>query len=76
MDRLDILKELDSIVDGTHTHIFKLDSRAYALACRALDLPPPEEIVFVDDQPRNIEGGCRAGLDALQFDVTLAAAGG
>jgi FMN phosphatase YigB (HAD superfamily) len=37
---------------------------------------PPEEIVFVDDQPRNIEGGCRAGLDALQFDVTLAAAGG
>jgi len=69
MDRLDILKELDSIVDGTHTHILKPDPRAYALGCEALNLAP-EEIVFVDDQPRNIEGAGRAGLDALQFDVT------
>jgi len=24
----------------------------------------------VDDQPRNVEGARRVGLDALQFDVT------
>ena len=43
--------------------------RAYALGCEALDLAP-SEIVFVDDQPRNVEGARRVGLDALQFDVT------
>ena len=31
---------------------------------------PLEEVVFVDDQPRNVEGARRAGLDAVQFDVT------
>jgi len=35
----------------------------------ALDLVP-DEIVFADDQPRNVDGACRVGLDALQFDVT------
>jgi putative hydrolase of the HAD superfamily len=69
MDRLDILKEMDSLIDATHTHILKPDPRAYALGCEALGLAPGE-IVFVDDQPRNIEGARRAGLDAVQFDVT------
>lgn len=69
LQQLDILKEIDSIVDATHTHILKPDPRAYALGCEALGLSP-EEVVFVDDQPRNVEGARRAGLDALQFDVT------
>jgi len=69
MDRLDILNEMDSVVDATHTHILKPDRRAYLLGCEALGLPP-EDVVFVDDQPRNVEGARRAGLDALQFDVT------
>jgi len=69
MDRLDILKGIDSIVDATHTRILKPDPRAYALGCEALGLSP-EEIVFVDDQLRNVEGARRAELDAVQFDVT------
>jgi putative hydrolase of the HAD superfamily len=69
MDRLDILKEMDSLVDATHTHILKPDPRAYALGCEALGLTAAE-VVFVDDQPRNIEGGRRAGLETVQFDVT------
>lgn len=69
MDRLDILKEIDSIVDATHTRILKPDPRAYALGCEALGLSP-EEIVFVDDQTRNVEGARRAELNAVQFDVT------
>lgn len=69
MDRLDILKEIDSLVDATHTHILKPDPEAYALGCEALGLAPGE-VVFVDDQPRNVDGARRAGLDAIQFDVT------
>jgi putative hydrolase of the HAD superfamily len=69
MDRLDILKEIDSLIDATHTHILKPNPRAYALGCEALGLAP-REVVFVDDQPRNIEGARRAGLDTIQFDVT------
>jgi putative hydrolase of the HAD superfamily len=69
LGRLDILKEIDSIVDATHTHVLKPDPRAYALGCEALGLSP-EEIVFVDDQLRNVDGARRAQLDAIQFDVT------
>jgi putative hydrolase of the HAD superfamily len=69
MDRLTILKEVDVIVDATHTQILKPDPRAYQLGCEALGLAP-EHIVFVDDQPRNVEGAIRAGLAAVQFDVT------
>jgi putative hydrolase of the HAD superfamily len=69
LERLDILKKIDSVVDATHTHILKPDPRAYALGCEALGLSP-EEIVFVDDQLRNVDGARRAQLDAVQFDVT------
>jgi putative hydrolase of the HAD superfamily len=69
MDRLDILKEMDSLIDATHTHILKPDPRAYELGCEALGLSAAE-VVFVDDQPRNIEGARRAGLETVQFDVT------
>jgi putative hydrolase of the HAD superfamily len=69
MDRLDILKEMHSLIDATHTHVLKPDPRAYELGCEALGLSPAE-VVFVDDQPRNIEGAHRAGLDTVCFDVT------
>lgn len=69
MDRLDILTQIDSLVDATHTHILKPDPRAYALGCDALGLAPGD-VVFVDDQPRNVDGARRAGLDAVLFDVT------
>ena len=69
MERLEILKEIDSIVDATHTHILKPDPRAYRLGCEALGLSP-DQVLFVDDQSRNVDGADRAGLDALLFDVT------
>lgn len=68
MAKLDILKLMDSMVDATHTKILKPDPRAYALGCEALGLAP-ENVVFVDDQARNIEGARAAGLIAIQFDV-------
>lgn len=69
MARLDVLKDMDSLVDATHTKILKPDPRAYALGCEALGLAPAQ-VVFVDDQPRNVEGARRAGLTAIAFDVT------
>jgi putative hydrolase of the HAD superfamily len=69
LEGLDILKLMDCVVDATLTHILKPDPRAYALGCEALGLPP-SEIVFVDDQARNVEGARRAGLVAVAFDVT------
>ena len=68
MARLDILKLMDCVVDATHTKILKPDPRAYALGCAALGLPP-ERIVFVDDQQRNVDGAKAAGLIAIRFDV-------
>ncbi len=69
IDNLDILKQMDCLIDATHTHILKPDPRAYALGVEAMGLPACE-IVFVDDQARNIEGARKAGLAAVHFDVT------
>ena len=69
IDNLDILKLMDCLIDATHTHILKPDPRAYALGVEAMGMPA-SEIVFVDDQARNVEGARKAGLVAVHFDVT------
>ena len=66
--RIDVMCEIDAIVDATHTKILKPDPRAYALALQALKLPA-HEVLFVDDQFRNIAGAVRAGLQAQFFDL-------
>lgn len=68
LDRMDILQEMEMIVDATHNNILKPDPRAYALAIEALKLKP-EEILFVDDQFRNVVGGVKAGLQTQYFDL-------
>lgn len=68
MSRIDVLKSFDAIVDGTHTGILKPDPRAYALAIEAMGLPAGD-ILFVDDQFRNIAGAVRAGLQTQHFDL-------
>jgi putative hydrolase of the HAD superfamily len=62
------LKDLDVIVDATHTGILKPDPRAYQLAIDALRLPP-EQILFVDDQFRNIAGAVNVGFQTQYFDL-------
>ena len=66
--RLPLLSRFDVIVDATHTHILKPDPRAYQSCLDALGLPA-EACVFVDDQPRNVEGARRIGLPSVAFDV-------
>ncbi|MCO5102181.1 MAG: HAD-IA family hydrolase [Burkholderiaceae bacterium] len=71
MDRLDLLRDIDVLVDATHTHILKPDPRAYALALEALGVDA-QRVLFVDDQLRNVEGARRLGIEAVHFDVAAA----
>jgi putative hydrolase of the HAD superfamily len=66
--RMEVLRDMRVIVDASHTGVLKPDPRAYEQAIEGLDLPP-EQILFVDDQFRNIAGGVRAGLQTQYFDL-------
>lgn len=68
LERMDVLKHMRSVVDATHNGILKPDPRAYALSINALQLRP-EEILFVDDQFRNIAGAQSSGLQTQYFDL-------
>lgn len=71
--RLPLLQLFDAIVDATYTGILKPDPRAYAAVTEALGLPA-QQCVFVDDQQRNADGGVKAGLQVVHFDVLQPAA--
>ena len=66
--RLPLLQLFDVTVDATYTGILKPDPRAYAAVTEALGLPAGE-CVFVDDQQRNADGGVKAGMQVVHFDV-------
>lgn len=68
MSRMDVLEDMAVIVDATHTGILKPDPRAYQAAVEGLQMRP-EEVLFVDDQFRNIAGAVRAGLQTQYFDL-------
>lgn len=66
--RLPLLQLFDVVVDATYTGILKPDLRAYALVTEALGMSAAD-CVFVDDQKRNADGGVRAGMRVVHFDV-------
>lgn len=66
--RLPLLQLFDVTVDATYTGILKPDPRAYAAVTDALGLSA-HECVFVDDQKRNADGGVKAGMQVVHFDV-------
>ena len=68
MDRLEVLKEIDALVDGSHTQCLKPDPRAYRMALDLLKVDAAS-ILFVDDQPRNVAGASALGLNAVFFDL-------
>lgn len=68
MDRLELLKEIDVLVDGSHTQYLKPDPRAYLAAIDLLKADA-SAIVFVDDQSRNVAGAAAMGLNAVFFDL-------
>lgn len=71
--RLPLLQLFDVIVDATYTGILKPDPRAYEAVTEALGLEA-SDCVFVDDQKRNADGGMKAGMQVVHFDVLQPAA--
>ncbi len=69
VDNLPFINDLDSFYDATHSDILKPDPRAFAGAMENLNVKP-REVLFVDDQLRNIMGGMKFGLKTLHFDIT------
>jgi len=72
-ERLPLLEAFERIDDATYTGVLKPDPQAYLGSLQALGLQA-EEAVFVDDQPRNVEGARRLGIPTVAFDVTHPAA--
>ncbi|MCA8031279.1 HAD family hydrolase [Burkholderia cepacia] len=68
LSEIPVLKDMVAIIDATHTHILKPDARAYQMAVDALETPA-DDVLFVDDQIRNIVGAVRAGLQVHYFDL-------
>jgi len=69
LGQIKILEQMDFIIDATHTKILKPDARAYAFALRELACDA-KEVVFVDDQQRNVLGAEAVGMLAVHFDIT------
>ena len=66
------LQQVDHVVDCSDTKILKPDPRAFARAEEIIGCPA-ERMLFVDDQPRNVEGARACGLDGMWFDIAHAA---
>jgi len=69
LQQIDILSQMDFMVDATHTKILKPDPKAYQLALDQLACAA-SEVVFVDDQMRNVIGGEAVGMQAVHFNIT------
>ncbi len=69
LEQIEILSHMDFMIDATHTKILKPDPKAYQLALDKLDCTP-NEVVFVDDQLRNVVGGEAVGMQVVHFNIT------
>jgi len=66
IDRWKIADMFDDMIISAEVHLVKPDGRIYHLACSRLNVQP-DEAVFIDDMPENVEGARAAGLSAIQY---------
>jgi len=66
--RMGMLEQFDVVVDATHTGVLKPDPRSYAQAVDRMRLAAGD-ILFVDDQFRNIAGAAKAGMQTQHFEL-------
>ena len=67
-ERIRVLEHMETIVDATYTKTLKPAPEAYLNCLTTLGLNAAD-VVFVDDQPRNVKGAQNVGIEAVQFDV-------
>ena len=65
---MQVLDRFDPFVDLSNTGILKPDPRGYLRLLDRLELPA-DRVLFVDDQPVNIAGADKVGLQTVHFDV-------
>jgi putative hydrolase of the HAD superfamily len=63
----------DAIVDASEIGIRKPDPESYSVVITEIGLPP-EDLVFIDDNPAYVDGGLRAGMASVLLDVLNPAA--
>lgn len=68
VDRQRFLAEIDALVDCSVDGVLKPDPRAYRSGAAALGREP-EQVVFLDDQPWNVDGARAVGMTAFQVDL-------
>lgn len=56
------------LIDSSELGIRKPDPRPYLMACLGLGLPP-QDVVFIDDNPLYVEGGRAVGLRSILLEV-------
>lgn len=65
---LSFLRGMDSLVDASKTGVLKPDPRAYEQSLADLGVRA-HEVLFVDDQPRNVNGARALGIETVAFDI-------
>jgi HAD superfamily hydrolase (TIGR01509 family) len=65
-ERWRIADLFDDMIISTEVGLLKPDPRIYELSIRRLDVQP-DEAVFIDDMPVNVEGARNSGLHAIQY---------
>lgn len=69
VQRMTVIGRFDPLIDLSHVGFLKPDPRAYGHALKALDRDA-SAVVFLDDQPGNVDGARAAGITAVWFDPT------
>jgi putative hydrolase of the HAD superfamily len=57
----------ETMVFSCEVAIAKPDERIYRIACARLDVQP-EEVLFIDDDVKNVEAAAALGMHALRFE--------
>lgn len=69
IERISVIRRFDPIIDLSFSGVLKPAREAYEVALQRLGVAA-EAVVFVDDQPVNVEGARSVGIRAVWFDVT------
>lgn len=70
-DRTPVLRKLDGIVVSSRIHMLKPDPAIFLYTAETLGFNP-EETLFVDDSPKNVEGAITAGMEGYRFTTPAA----
>jgi putative hydrolase of the HAD superfamily len=69
VERMTVLRRFDPLIDLSHEPFLKPDRRAFALALGRMGAADAGGVLFIDDQPKNLEGAREMGMATVWFDV-------